>query len=1019
MEYLLKRELPASLVTAAILDQPQGVLKLTIDFFQTIIANLGASFLSQRAVNKPLVRLVRFCVGEEDIDSAWGQEEGAFEEAGEGRDSSKRAAQENAQLDESLVGLMAFVASKLHQAPELLHIFFHDRQRSKTKTTKRPESPTGSDGSAATVRAATPAAPPEDEAKSYDFPLFNYLLRFVHSEEATGQLARAGLSVIVKIAFESRTSSVDREADSAARLDLASWILESDFVAVLGASLGAVYSLLPSKLAIEPIEPTSSHSRTGGMSLEAGDKDDNARRLGGLEVSSSSDPRVRDRLRLFVDILDFVQDDVLAKANEAMGLTTSLDTKALIAHQLIEQISESIRQSLLDNILYSAMVESGDRDGSSVAVLTYLEVLLSSLREDGPLTETVVTWLLREAQDDLAKDIERPSSSPDRGFKKGRKSAALQKLERDKERRGGSFADPLLQYTVKNLLSDYLVPTTSHASLTAALGVSQVLFARHGRFVPFGLVSVLADDDATAFPFFLDPMRRPSSELNGALDGRDDDASVLIPQAKISLSQHLREIDIYFSLATACSGSQQGSQSFSSSTGYERYLADAEEALSRDSMFAFGSEIGFTRAPASVRRCGGNKTMHESSIGSSFPAFRHRLDSKDSLLRTLLLRLRRFFEQSPAINVGLSGTIVAISLSPYRSLEGWLTFQGSDPLQKTNGTKLDSTPAQCPIVLLLLQNLVAQIMSYRSQIPDFDELLEERRRGLLYVENLNDALVSAGEIDSDGTSPGPLRPSTAVPSTTLATKERLWKEQGWESIETDVRVVDARLSGLPSRTNGAHTDKSSDADRPQVETKPTEVPGSGSAFSRLFGRSPAAKARLTQLQAQVDSSTTDKEAETNQSTTATALPFAEHYRQTSAITLEPAFIPMPKGPWTNNLDDRKTLSSRAAADCLEEANDVEVKRTRFHLSSPDLSSSSAKFESVGSETSHQTTESEASSLIVYPGLDADEQEEARRTRRRVTLSDVLDNVVILEEFVKQLAAIIQVRRSLGIDLVGM
>jgi len=34
---------------------------------------------------------------------------------------------------------------------------------------------------------------------------------------------------------------------------------------------------------------------------------------------------------------------------------------------------------------------------------------------------------------------------------------------------------------------------------------------------------------------------------------------------------------------------------------------------------------------------------------------------------------------------------------------------------------------------------------------------------------------------------------------------------------------------------------------------------------------------------------------------------------------------------------------------------------------------------------------------------------------RVSLSQLLDNVVILEESIKELAAILQVRRSLGID----
>ena len=41
----------------------------------------------------------------------------------------------------------------------------------------------------------------------------------------------------------------------------------------------------------------------------------------------------------------------------------------------------------------------------------------------------------------------------------------------------------------------------------------------------------------------------------------------------------------------------------------------------------------------------------------------------------------------------------------------------------------------------------------------------------------------------------------------------------------------------------------------------------------------------------------------------------------------------------------------------------------------------------------------------------------REVSSRVTLSQLLDNTVILEEFVKELAGIIQARRSLGIDAV--
>ena len=44
-----------------------------------------------------------------------------------------------------------------------------------------------------------------------------------------------------------------------------------------------------------------------------------------------------------------------------------------------------------------------------------------------------------------------------------------------------------------------------------------------------------------------------------------------------------------------------------------------------------------------------------------------------------------------------------------------------------------------------------------------------------------------------------------------------------------------------------------------------------------------------------------------------------------------------------------------------------------------------------------------------------DQEEEKREIRAITLSQLLDNVVILEESIKELVAIVHARKSLGID----
>ena len=51
------------------------------------------------------------------------------------------------------------------------------------------------------------------------------------------------------------------------------------------------------------------------------------------------------------------------------------------------------------------------------------------------------------------------------------------------------------------------------------------------------------------------------------------------------------------------------------------------------------------------------------------------------------------------------------------------------------------------------------------------------------------------------------------------------------------------------------------------------------------------------------------------------------------------------------------------------------------------------------------------------GLEPEQVDEAQEKPPTVTLSQLLDNVVILEESIKELVAVIHARRSLGIDSV--
>ena len=113
---------------------------------------------------------------------------------------------------------------------------------------------------------STPASSTHKKTK-YEFLLFNYLLCFVHHEGRISDFAQAGLLFLMDVVMTagkptshrlvdedvpSTTASTDSDITSSdpvsnAALALAEYVLDSDFSKVLGAGLGAVYSLLLSK----------------------------------------------------------------------------------------------------------------------------------------------------------------------------------------------------------------------------------------------------------------------------------------------------------------------------------------------------------------------------------------------------------------------------------------------------------------------------------------------------------------------------------------------------------------------------------------------------------------------------------------------------------------------------------------------------------------------------------------------------------------------------------------------------
>lgn len=112
-----------------------------------------------------------------------------------------------------------------------------------------------------------------------------------------------------------------------------------------------------------------------------------------------------------------------------------------------------------------------------------------------------------------------------------------------------------------------------------------------------------------------------------------------------------------------------------------------------------------------------------------------------------------------------------------------------------------------------------------------------------------------------------------------------------------------------------------------------------------------------------------------------ASPFGPHYQQTRDITVEPFVASIDSGPWSP------------------------IKSKAWASEDDDPFSAGNQWAAKGSVDSRS-----------FDSGDEDEIYHSRKTAK-VTLSQLLDNVVILEESIKELVAIIHARRSLGIDAV--
>ncbi|CZR69262.1 uncharacterized protein PAC_19162 [Phialocephala subalpina] len=498
-----------------------------------------------------------------------------------------------------------------------------------------------------------------------DFPLFYLLIDYIHHEGRIGDFARTGLLYII----EAASSSVALEQ----------WIVESDLATLMATGLGALYSQLSRKLVIDhplddlpPILALSDYQLPHATS----------------EIVSSSSPDFQMHMETFLSHLVFWQD-VLNHCKSGEVKSTLLEHFQVI---------------FLQQLLYPSLLESSDVDGgSSVAVLTYLRRILEAL--DHPdMIHLILHYLLALPDTTPAPTGSRASVSAARKRKSMDLATMMMATQVD------TSSTPALFNLVDLIQGGLRSPNEQTISVT--LQLVSVILRRHHRYAVTTLLwtsQVLSDG----------PVR--------------------------PVGAHEMEMDFILSLAGGIGGDDNFDEV------YENHVKDCMAILESHpcsiTLVAPKSAGGTTKFP------GATATIP----GAPRDIRPHTLRPEDPMLKTLLSVMATFFINSIETNLSLTGAVVDLATCGFMRIDGWLlpdpskyVFEDDDDeteepislglgdsieeqeraqlrnLKKARRT-LNWSKSQIPAFLAQLKTLVEQVTTYRTDIPRFDDLLQQRR----------------------------------------------------------------------------------------------------------------------------------------------------------------------------------------------------------------------------------------------------------------------------------------------------
>lgn len=547
------------------------------------------------------------------------------------------------ETETSILELLFTISAKIRLQPEILPVWF--------QSTAKPEL--------------------EDvfvkEKKSFvgitqkdDFPLCYLMIDRVHHEGRIGDFARTGLLYI----YESTGRS----------LALEEWVVSSDLPTLMASGLGALYSQLSRELSI--LHPDATLPAVLAMS-------DYSTTHTRATAESAFSERHKSHMATFLHYLHFWQD-VLDHCKSADVKQTLLDHFQIL---------------FLQQLLYPSLLQSSDTDaGSSIAVLTYMTVMLESL-EYPDLIHMMLTYLLAiQENQHLAvpsapETPVRPDGQP-RSPTSVRRRQSLMLLSAPKN--PDDAVDPNLFNLVDLILNN--VSSQNSQAVFAALKLISAILTRQKKYA-FGTLLKVQKTKAG-----------PASRTIGALE---------------------EELEAFSELAVSLH------------RGYA--LDEAYQGLCEDTRFCIEAQVALKAGSI-----GANSLEEDASAAT------YLLQDTDPLMRTLLGLLKTFFTNSVDVNLALSQAIISIAQCIELRLEGFLaltsaTYQfvadASGPERSWQACIDDEEKAgwssaqqaarrpiwpedNAPLLHIALRALTQELEHVHSKVPNLSQLIAGRKNML-------------------------------------------------------------------------------------------------------------------------------------------------------------------------------------------------------------------------------------------------------------------------------------------------